>query len=229
MKRGFAAEGSVDIVRRPVYFIDLENDMEKESTKEKILEAAADLVHRKGFNHTGIKEILDAAGVPKGSFYFYFKSKEDFGLALVDHFAERIAAVAASCFEDDSKPPLARLRSFFQWAYKRFETEGCEKGCPIGNLCQEMSDLSPAFREKLEAATERMALGVAGILHQAKEAGELPPGLDADETARFITSSWQGALLIMKVVKSLEPLYRFDRFIFGEILSERKSDVASHG
>ena len=201
--------------------------MKKENTREKILEAAAELVHRKGFNHTGLKEILDASGVPKGSFYFFFKSKEDFGLALVDYYAEGIAAVAGSCFEDTSRSPIDRLRSFFQWTYARFEAEGCEKGCPIGNLCQEMSDLSPAFRQKLESVMERMAMGVAGLLHRAKEVGELPDRLDPEETARFITSSWQGALLTMKVVKSLEPLDLFDRFIFGEILSGGKPGGAS--
>lgn len=198
--------------------------MKKENTRKKILEAAAELVHRKGFNHTGLKEILEASGVPKGSFYFFFKSKEDFGLALVDHYAEGMAEVAMSCFEDESKSPIDRLRSFFQWAYARFEAEGCEKGCPIGNLCQEMSDLSPVFREKLESVMERMVMGVAEILHQAKEVGELPEHLDPQETARFITSSWEGALLTMKVVKSLDPLDLFDRFIFGEILSGGKPD-----
>ena len=195
--------------------------MKKENTRPKNLEAAAELVHRNGFNHTGIQEILDRASVPKGSFYFYFKSKEDLGLALIDHHAERIAAKAQSCFEDCFRPPLDRLRSFFRCAFERYEAQGYQKGCPIGNLCQEMSDLSPAFRRKLESVMERIALGMAGVLEQAREAGDLPPRLDPEETARFIVSSWQGALLVMKVEKSAEPLFRFERFIFDEILSCR--------
>jgi len=87
-----------------------------------------------------------------------------------------------------------------------------------------MSDLSPVFREKLDLAMEGTVRAVSGLLHKARDAGELRGGLDPDETARFILSSWQGALLTMKVVKSLEPLYRFDRFIFGEILSGGKPD-----
>ncbi len=203
--------------------------MKKENTRRKILDAAAELIHRKGFYHTGIQEILEAAAVPKGSFYFYFKSKEDLGLALVDHFSESGAARARSCFEDDSMPPLDRLRSFFQSAYARLEAEGCQKGCPIGNLCQEMSDLSPVFRQKLESAMQCIALEVARLLRQAKDAGALSAHLEPEETAHFIVSSWQGALLTMKVEKSVEPLRRFERFIFGEILSERKSDGPSQG
>lgn len=198
--------------------------MKRETTRAKILEAGARLVHCKGFNHTGLAEILEESKVPKGSFYFYFKSKEDFGLALVDYHVEKIAAVAKSCFEDGSRPPVERLRAFFQWFYGLFEAEGCAKGCPIGNLCQEMSDISPVFREKLESVTEQLAVAVSGVLRQAREVGELPGRLDPEETARFITSSWQGALLTMKVAKSLRPLDRFDRFIFEEILSVRKPD-----
>ncbi len=59
----------------------------KISTRDKILEHAALIIHKKGFNNTGIQEILESAGVPKGSFYFYFRSKEDLGLALIDHYA----------------------------------------------------------------------------------------------------------------------------------------------
>jgi TetR/AcrR family transcriptional repressor of nem operon len=198
--------------------------MKRESTREKILDAAAELVHRKGFNHTGIQEILDASAVPKGSFYFYFKSKEDLGLALVDRYAEKIVDKAKSFFEDDSRRPLDRLRSFFQSFYARHEAEGCQRGCPIGNLSQEMSDLSVAFRQKLESVLRRMAGEAARLLREAGMAGELPAHLDPEEAARFIMSSWQGALLTMKVEKSVAPLLRFDRFIFEEILSGRKSD-----
>jgi TetR/AcrR family transcriptional regulator, transcriptional repressor for nem operon len=201
--------------------------MKKENSREKILETAAKLVHRKGFNHTGIQEILDGAGVPKGSFYFYFKSKEDLGLALVDHYADGIVARAQFFFEDRSRPPLERLSSFFRSAHERHEAEGCQKGCPIGNLSQEMSDLSNLFREKLESVMTRMAVGVAGVLREAREEGELPAHLEPDDTARFILSSWQGALLTMKVQKSVEPLLRFERFIFGVILSDGRSGRSS--
>ena len=201
--------------------------MGREDTRKTILEAAADLVHRQGFNHTGLKEILDASGVPKGSFYFFFKSKEEFGLALVDYYAEKMAVVARSCFEDTSASPIARLRSFFHRVHSQFEADGCEKGCPIGNLCQEMSDLSPVFRQKLASILERMATGMAELLRQAQEIGEVPANLDPEDTARFITSSWEGAILTMKVVKTVEPLDRFERFIFGEILSGSRPDGSS--
>lgn len=196
--------------------------MKKDSARKRILDAASELIHRKGFNNTGLKEILEAARTPKGSFYFYFKSKEELGLALVDYHSERIAARARSCFDDESRPPLGRLRLFFEATHARHELEGCGKGCPIGNLCQEMSDLSPTFRRKLDSAMRDVISTVASLLRQAKDAGDLPVRLDPEETASFIMSSWQGALLTMKVERSTAPMRRFERFIFGELLADRK-------
>ena len=58
----------------------------RQNTRQKILEVGAEIIHLKGYNHTGLQEILQAAGVPKGSFYNYFKNKEDFGLQVIDFF-----------------------------------------------------------------------------------------------------------------------------------------------
>ena len=77
--------------------------MAKETTRSRILEVGSTIIHQKGFNNTGIQEILDKAGVPKGSFYFYFKSKEDFGLALIDQFEAMVCGHLAAVLEDTSQ------------------------------------------------------------------------------------------------------------------------------
>jgi TetR/AcrR family transcriptional repressor of nem operon len=82
-------------------------------TKEKILTVGAEIIHRKGFNNTGIQEILKAAEVPKGSFYFYFKSKEDFGLNLIDFFGNILFAKSDEYLNDSRGTPIERLRRFF--------------------------------------------------------------------------------------------------------------------
>ncbi|MBW1898902.1 MAG: TetR/AcrR family transcriptional regulator, partial [Deltaproteobacteria bacterium] len=81
----------------------------KENIKQKILAAGASIIHRKGYNHTGIQEILQTVGVPKGSFYFYFKNKEDFGLQVIDYFVSFFGAQAAPVLNDNSIPPLERM------------------------------------------------------------------------------------------------------------------------
>jgi TetR/AcrR family transcriptional repressor of nem operon len=88
--------------------------MAKRSTKVKILEHAGRLVRLKGFNHTGIQEIMESAGVPKGSFYFDFRSKDDLGLELINYYADLLAQKANSLFRSAAGPPVEKLLKFFQ-------------------------------------------------------------------------------------------------------------------
>jgi len=192
-----------------------------DDTKARIIEAGAEIIRRQGFNNTGIKDILDAVGVPKGSFYHYFPSKEAFGLAVVEHHMAHLGAKVRQALDRPDLGPLDRLRTFFAGAAALQAGQGYALGCPIGNLAQEMSDLSPAFRERLDKALSGLARPVAAILDEARTAGELPEGLDPAETAAFIVSAWQGALLTMKVAKHSGPFAAFDRMIFGRLLARR--------
>jgi TetR/AcrR family transcriptional repressor of nem operon len=190
----------------------------RDNTKTRLIEIGAEIIHLKGFNHTGIQEILNAAQVPKGSFYNYFKNKEDFGLQVVDYFVEYMALVAAGVLGDRSISPLERIRKLLSGFIEIFKAKDYGYGCPIGNLSQEMGDLSPAFREKLKFALDSLANIYSDALALAQEAGEISGDLDVHDTARFIVSSWHGALIHMKAVKSPEPLENHIRFIFDHVL-----------
>ncbi|WP_310599434.1 TetR family transcriptional regulator C-terminal domain-containing protein [Desulfobulbus sp.] len=188
-------------------------------TREHILACGGQIIHHKGFNATGLQEILQAAGVPKGSFYFYFKSKEAFGLALVDYYQARLAEQVSPILKDDSKPPLTRLADFFLWFRGQFEREGFIKGCPIGNLVQELGDVNPAFREQLNRSLDGLIRFVARLLQEARERNELPARLEPEATARYILSAWQGALIRMKAAAGPEPLDTFQRMTFEVLLA----------
>lgn len=190
----------------------------KKNARQNILEAAAPLIHSQGFHRTGLKEILDAAGVPKGSFYFYFKSKEDFGLALIDHYADSMGALAASILAEDGSPALERLSRFFTVLCGRMAERGCANGCPIGNLAQEVSDLSPGMRARLSQVMEGFTRRVESVLASAAEAGELPGGLDPARTAGFVVDAWEGAILRSKADKDPAPLDRFQDIVFNRLL-----------
>ncbi len=187
-------------------------------TRERIIRTGADIIHRRGFNNTGIKEILDAAGVPKGSFYYYFKNKEDFGLQVVDYFNGQFEAMVSEILDGTSVSPLTRLQSLFEWFMDFFSSTSFTCGCPVGNLSQEMADLSQSFREKLQEAIDSMADIFSGVLAEASEAGEIPPGIDVREAAYFIVASWHGALIRMKITKDIDPLKNHYRFIFDHLL-----------
>jgi TetR/AcrR family transcriptional repressor of nem operon len=190
----------------------------KPDTKKRILEVGAEIIHLKGFNHTGIQEILTAAEVPKGSFYNYFKSKEDFGLQIIDYFVNYFTLSIREIVTDSSLSPLEKIRRILDQFMSLFESKDYAYGCPIGNLSQEMGDLSPAFREKLKGAMDSVAQTYADLLREAKLAGEIPESLDVKDTAYFIVSSWHGALIHMKVEKTSEPLVNHRKFIFDYVL-----------
>ena len=191
----------------------------KKDTKAHILEMGAQIVHQKGFNATGIQEVLNAAAVPKGSFYFYFKSKEEFGLQLIDCFSNFLFSKMDELLTAENVAPLVRLWNYFEWFLAYFEQNNFTGGCPIGNLAQEMGDLNDFFRGKLKSVFEKMKGNIAQCLEDAQQKGDLSPALDILDLSDFIVSSWQGALLQMKVMKNTAPVRNFERVVFDTLLT----------
>lgn len=188
------------------------------TTREKIIRKGAGLIHAQGFNATGIQQVLDAAGVPKGSFYFYFKSKEDFGLTVIDYFRDFIREMADKYLKKDCSPPLDRLSGFFDAYADIFTKMNLCRGCPIGNLMQEMSDLNTPFRKKINEVYCEMQKVVEQLLGEARAGGYISADTDPSQTAQFIINAWEGAIMHMKLVKDTKPLSVFKKMIFERIL-----------
>lgn len=195
----------------------------KRNTKELILEKGAEIIQLKGFHHTGIQEILKAAQVPKGSFYFYFKSKEDFGLQLVEFYARFFLNSADTFFKDNSYGYLERLSNFFKFYQKHIEKGNYIIGCPIGNLAQELGDINILFRGKLNDMMIKMKDRIRSFLSHAQQHGEISQEININMTADFIFNSWEGALLRTKVTKNSEPLIIFNKLVFETILLNHSS------
>lgn len=195
--------------------------MEKRDTRSEIIRIGTDLISRQGFNVTGIDAVLKEAGVPKGSFYHYFKSKEDFGLAVIDHFAERFAQRLDAFLNDEEVTPLNRIRNFLENSLARFSQNQCCRGCLVGNLGQELADLNERFRVRLEEIFNGWRERIAACLREAQAAGELAKDVDPAVVACFIISSLEGAILRAKVMKSPQPLRDFVEVLFASVL--RKS------
>jgi len=199
----------------------MRDSTKKDDTRQRLLQAGAEIIHRQGYSGTGIQEVLSACGVPKGSFYHFFKSKEDFGLAVLDHQAERTAANLRPLLCDATRPPLERLRSFFDAFLARFsdpEQIVSQGGCPIGNLVQELAPTNPAFRVRLDAILGDLERLLADQLREAQARGELSARFDPEETARFIAASWQGAILRAKAAGDATPLARCRDFVLDVLL-----------
>ncbi|MGP4017002.1 TetR family transcriptional regulator C-terminal domain-containing protein [Saccharopolyspora sp. 5N708] len=189
--------------------------MPRPSVREEIVEAALVELHRRGFAATSVDTITKAAGVPKGSFYNHFKSKEALG---VEALARYVTAVGWQAEGDPELSPLDWLRARFQLMTDVLVDNGYTRGCLIGNLGEELADQSQVIRGAVQTYLAEWSDSIAESLRAAQDRSELPRDLDVDRIGRFILNAWQGALLRAKVVKNSEPLDDFFTTVFDEIL-----------
>jgi len=187
-------------------------------SKGKILSAGARLVWQKGFNDTGLQEILREAGVPKGSFYYYFDSKESFGLELIDVYIAFFERELDGIMLDRSKGGLVRIKAFLDFFKMILEKENYTGGCPLGNLALEMGDINERFAEGISRGFDEIESKILGCINDAIKSGDVPESVDAEAAASFILNSWEGAIVRVKVDKSLTPLDLLEDFIFNKIL-----------
>jgi len=192
--------------------------MEKKDTRSEIIRIGTELISRQGYTATGIDIVLKEAGVPKGSFYHYFRSKEEFGLAVMDHFATYYSLRMTAHLQDTKIAPLERIRTLLEGSLERFSRNQCSKGCLIGNLGQEMADQNERFRARLDEVFSDWKCLFADCLREAQDSGQLAVTIDAETMASFILSGWEGAILRAKVMKSPRPIEDFILILFGAIL-----------
>ncbi|MBS1953182.1 MAG: TetR family transcriptional regulator C-terminal domain-containing protein [Cyanobacteria bacterium SZAS-4] len=178
----------------------------KESTKLQLLEAGIDIMIEKGYNNTGIMEVLQKTGVPKGSFYYYFDSKEEFGLQIINYFNDNIVVKKRKPLEDKTVSPLQRLRNYCDELIRNIEQNECRKGCLIDNLSQEMADQSEVFRNRLKEIGDESTAIFAECIREGQELNEIPKCYDSQELAEFINCSIKGAIGRAKLLKNTEPI-----------------------
>ena len=192
--------------------------MPSSETKKQIIRAGMGIIARQGFNSTGIEAILKQANVPKGSFYYYFSSKQDFGLQVLDHFAEGIDRIFISYLRDDRFTPLARLRNCLESLVDRFEKNNCSIGCLAANMGQELADQSEDFRLKLAGIFRSWMDHFERCLAEARDVGEIPSDSSPGAIAEYFLTGFEGALLISKVMKSPAPLRNFVTVFFDRVI-----------
>lgn len=176
------------------------------------------MLHEAGYAATGIKEIVDAAEVPKGSFYNHFESKEAFVKEVVDFYFGRGLVELRALFENKDVPPLARLRTYFDQRLQSFQATGYVRGCLMGNLSLEVADHSELIRDSL-ATHFRTWSGLFEVcIAEAQKSGAISNRLPASLLAQFILNSWEGALLRMRADKSDAPLKEFVEVVFSSLL-----------
>lgn len=185
----------------------------KIDVREVLIRCGVELCTEAGFQTTGIETILRRVGVPKGSFYHYFKNKHEFGLAVIDSYANYFAKKLNHFLTDDSFSPLQRLRNFTHNAQSGMVRFEFRRGCLVGNLGQELAGLDEEFRNQLENVLRDWERQTAVCLDDAKEAGEIAKDANTQDLAAFFWIGWEGAILRSKLTRSSAPMVLFaDRF-----------------
>lgn len=192
------------------------------SARQALLDAGGRLLREKGYAGTGLSEILKTAGVPKGSFYHHFPSKDAFVLEILDRYIEEQRERIEAYLDRNDLSPVSRLRGFFEAEAERLRREGCRGGCLVGTLGQDQADQNPELRTKIEDTLGEWTGRFCSTLAQGTRTGEVPEGSDIRSLGDFIMNAWQGALLRMKTRKSARPLHQFIEMVFGRILPPQK-------
>ncbi|HZV94741.1 MAG TPA: TetR family transcriptional regulator C-terminal domain-containing protein [Candidatus Nitrosocosmicus sp.] len=174
------------------------------ATRDQILDAAARLIHLRGYHGTSLDDVLRESGVGKGNFYYYFRSKEDLGFAIIDRVVERfLERTLEPAFVDPTADPLDQVRAFLDRLLEVQRQRNCVGGCPMGNLACELSDVHEGFRQRLADIFERWRVMLATTLERGRESGRLRADLDAASAAGFVVAALEGAILMAKVTKDI--------------------------
>lgn len=187
-------------------------------TKQLLLETGLVLLLEQGYNDLGIQTLLKETGVPKGSFYHHFDSKADFALQVVDLYMDRVHHALEACVQDESLPPLERVRSFFEVTKGQYGQDGY-LGCMLGGLGQELSGVSDVFRLKIDGCFAEIAGILAGCLEEARLQGDLPVQADCRGMADLLIDCWEGAALRSRLLRSPAPLEAMLDFYFARAAS----------
>ena len=164
------------------------------STKQRLIDAGLPMLLEQGYNSLGIQALLDATHTPKGSFYHHFRDKEDFALEVLDAYMTSVHAGLDACLLDETMPPLARIRRFFELTQESYRREGY-LGCLMGGLGQELSGVNEVFRSKVDWCLSSIAERMAKCLSEAQQRGDIRTSCDVREMADLLVNCWEGAAL----------------------------------
>lgn len=181
----------------------------REDTRQALIRYGTELLTGQGFASTGIDKLLRHLGVPKGSFYHYFPSKEAFGLAVVDNYREYFARKLDHWLGNESLSPLARLQGFMESAAQGMARHDFRRGCLAGNLSQEFGNTHPELARHLDETFRDWQARVAACLREAQRCGELPHDRNTEAWAEYFWTGWEGAVMRAKLTRSDAPLTLF--------------------
>ena len=187
-------------------------------TKQRLLDAGLEMLLKHGYNDLGVQALLETTETPKVSFYHHFKDKEDFALRIVETYMVQVHLGLDSCLSDQKRPPLERVRRFFEQTQQSYREQGY-MGCLLGGLGQELSGVSPVFRREIAACLSAITDRLAVCLEEARKNGDLPSNSSARRMAGLLVDCWEGAALRSRLLGNSAPLTAMLDFYFQAAVS----------
>ncbi len=193
--------------------------MSKQTTKENLIEVGLGLIHSAGYTATGINQVLEAAKVPKGSFYHHFTTKDEFVLDVVRRYAAGEQERWERLLDDSNLSPLKKLRRYFKDLIATYGVSGGPiAGCLLGNLSLEVAGQNAEIRNLLRQVFDAWQDAIAKTIREAIDKQELPKTTKAADLAALLVNGWEGAQVRAKAEQSDKPLELFFNNAFNVLL-----------
>ncbi len=177
-----------------------------EKTRRRIVGHATLLMYEKGYSRTTIDDVIAAAGVTKGSFYFHFSSKQELGCAVIENASDHILGSMRESLDRQDLTPYGRIEAMLRGIQNIVEAADCSRGCILGNLALETSNTNDVFRERIAQAFRDWSRLIASELEEMKRQEELPLDFDSAKYADFAISALEGGIMISKVTLDPAPM-----------------------
>ncbi|MGO4328211.1 TetR family transcriptional regulator C-terminal domain-containing protein [Cupriavidus sp. 2TAF22] len=195
--------------------------MGRVSVRPQLVDAALEVFQAQGFNASSVQDLTEAAGVPKGSFYNHFESKEELALEALSVY---VSQHGIEILRDQKYEPLERMKRHFRANWKVVRERGYRSGCLLGSLSSEMADSHEAARVEFANYYRGWSAEIARVIGEAQATGVISDLIDRQVLGRFVLNAWQGALIRAKVSKDEEAFKDFLAVIFGVILAPKLKD-----
>ena len=190
--------------------------MARPNTRNVIHDAAMKLFTERGFNGSSVQDITDEAGVPKGSFYNHFKSKEALAAEILTAYGE--GSTDRSILTNKKVPALTRLRKHFAALNEYFSR--CNEGCLVGKFMAEVTDDTPQIRKRLLEVLSLWSGQISSAIADGQKEGSIRTDLQPAKLAAFLVDAYEGAVLRTRVEKDARALKSFVTIVFSSILAE---------
>ena len=175
-----------------------------EHTREALIENGIEQLSLHGYHGTGIKQILDAVNVPKGSFYNYFPSKEAFVAEILREYSNQALSIFDEYVGNSNEKPLVQIKTSYNFMLDKYSGQNCQQSCLIGSIAAEIGNQSELCQAAMLESVSQWKDRITQLVQQAQNEGQIRNDLSAEQVTSVFWATWEGSLLKMKMEGSID-------------------------